>query len=329
MSNNTNLSSLTDQEVITELNSMEQNSNVQEDETEAIEKTDVQDTDETTEESDTEFIEEEELESTEEEEEELESTESLDLDNLLNPIKLNDTEFEIDNIEEARQLMELGVKYNNDVLSSKPQRKLAKMLADNDIDENKLNHLIDISKGNTKAISKLLADSNIDPLDFEEDSENSYVPNDHSVSDNSLLLDDVIQELNKHPNSKDTYSAIRSMDTRSQEVLSSNPAGIRLLHEHINNGIYSKVMSRVNKLSTLGQLDSSLSKLEAYQLVGNKMSEEGAFSPVKKNTVVSRKVKRKMDSTRPHRSKRTNTNSSSIDSDRLTDEEFMQMLNSL
>jgi hypothetical protein len=196
---------------------------------------------------------------------------------LFAPFTANGKEIKVDNIEDARKLMQMGAGFNKKMSALKPHLKLIKMLQNNDLlDESKLNHLIDISKKNPDAIGKLLADSDIDPLNL--NASNEYTPNTYSVSDKEIELDNVLGELKDSPHYSKTLDVIvNKWDAASKELLISNPGNIELIHEQVANGIYDQVITVMERERALGRL-TGLSDLEAYDRVGNLMHAQGLFA---------------------------------------------------
>lgn len=196
---------------------------------------------------------------------------------LFTPFTANGKEIKVDNIDDAKRLMQMGAGYNKKMAALKPHLKLVKMLDKHGLlDESKLAHLIDISKKNPDAIGKLLAESDIDPLNL--NAGNTYTPNTYTVTDNEMDLDNVLGELKDSPHYTETLDVIvNKWDATSKELLINNPENIRLIHEQVSNGIYSQVMAVVERERTLGRL-SGLSDLAAYDRVGNMMHEKGLFA---------------------------------------------------
>lgn len=199
------------------------------------------------------------------------------LADLFTPFTANGKEIKVDNIEDAKRLMQMGAGYNKKMANLKPHLKLIKMLGNNDLlDENKLAHLIDISKKNPDAIGKLLAESDIDPLNL--NAGNTYTPNTYTVTDTEMDLDNVLGELKDSPHYSETLDVIvNKWDATSKELLINSPENISLIHDQISNGIYKQVMAVVDRERALGKL-TGLSDLAAYDRVGNMMHEKGMFA---------------------------------------------------
>jgi hypothetical protein len=198
------------------------------------------------------------------------------------PFVANGKEIKIDSIEDARQLMQMGAGFNKKMAALKPHLKLIKMLEKNNLlDQDKLSHLIDISKNNPDAIGKLLAEGNIDPLNLT--SGNTYTPNTYTVTDNELELDNVLADLQESAHYTQTLDVVvNKWDATSKQLLVSNPEIIRTIHDHVASGIFNQVTNAVERERVMGRLNG-LSDLEAYKQVGDAMDAKGLFSkPVDK-----------------------------------------------
>ncbi len=212
---------------------------------------------------------------------EVDTQDQIDLKRILAPFNANGREMKVDNVDEAIRLMQMGAGFNKKMTALKPHLKLVKMLANNDLlDEAKLNHLIDISKRNPDAISKLLAEGNIDPLNLTTG--NEYKPNTYTVTDSELELDNVLSDLKESPHYAQTLDVVANkLDGTSKQLLISQPEIMRVLHDQIGNGIYARVTAQVERSRMLGEL-SGLSDIEAYKITGDKMNDAGAFNDLAK-----------------------------------------------
>lgn len=198
------------------------------------------------------------------------------LDLLFAPITANGKEMVIDNIDDARRLMQMGLGFNKKMAGLKPHLKLIRMLENNGLlDESKLSFLIDVNKKDPKAIGKLLADSEIDPLNLTQG--NDYTPNTYSVSDSELELNNTLDSLKESKHYGQLLDVVvNKWDGASKELLVSNPGVIEILHEQMASGIYDQVSVVMERERALGRL-TGLSDLEAYKKVGDDMNAKGLF----------------------------------------------------
>ena len=269
-------------------------------ETDATEETGLDDSQETTEEEETEVGEqetEEEGESTEQDphadggeesdpevDTEKETTEGEvnfeeEHKKLLAPFKANNREFSVDNVDEARTLMQKGANYDKKMSAIKPNMKLLKMLENNGLlDENKLNYLIDIDKKNPDAIAKLFKDSGINPLEVDVSEEAKYNPNTYTVDDRVMNVEEVFSEIRDTDSYAETIDIINNKwDAPSQKVLLDNPQYIKAINEQVGAGVFEQIASIVEKERMLGRL-TGLSDIDAYKSVGDALLEQGEFN---------------------------------------------------
>lgn len=200
-------------------------------------------------------------------------------DALFQPLKANGVDIAVDNVEDARRLMQMGLGFSKRMAEIKPIRKVGKMLQDNDLmDEGKLNHLIDISKGNPEAIAKLLKDNDIDPLSLDTDKTSEYKPNTYNATDEQITLSDVLQPLAGTESGQAIIDTVSNKwDSRSQEMVTQSPEIFNVLDEHKRNGAFDKITAKVILDRALGK-HAGLSDIEAYHAVGEQLFGQGDTS---------------------------------------------------
>ena len=197
---------------------------------------------------------------------------------MLAPLKAAKREIKLDNIDDARRLMQMGVDYSRKMEEMKPYRRILKTLEKADlVDIDKINFLIDLSNKDHSAVKKFLKDSEIDPIDLELEDDSDYTPTDHTVSDNEIALNDVLDEIRNTPSFDRTIEVVSNeWDSASKQLLMDNPGVIQHINEHIGTGIYDQIANRVATERALGRLNG-LSDLEAYKTVGDAMYDNGEF----------------------------------------------------
>lgn len=197
---------------------------------------------------------------------------------ILKPFKANGKEIKVDSVDEAIQLMQMGANYSKKMASLKPGLKVLRMLEDNGLmDEAKLSFLIDLEKRKPQAINKLVKDSGIDPLDIDVNDSTEYKPSSYTVDDKELELDAVLEEISSTSAYSRTIDVVSNKwDATSKKVLLSNPTIIKVINEHIDQGIYDQITSVMDKERMLGRL-TGLSDLEAYKEVGDMLHAQGKF----------------------------------------------------
>lgn len=215
-------------------------------------------------------------------------------DKLLAPFKANGTEMSVNNIEEALQLMKMGVNYQGKMRGLKPALKIHKMLENNGLlDESKLNYLIDLSKHDKNAVTKLIKESGINPVDVDVNADTEYTPNTYTVSDNQMALNEILTTMSDTPSYETTMDIVKTkLDAASRQIIAESPQLLQVINEHVGSGHYAKIMGEVDKRRALGQL-VGMSDLQAYKDVGDTMYPSSPAAPEAANEQAKTVVKPK------------------------------------
>lgn len=264
-------------------------------------------------------------------------------DKIMNtPIKANGKDIKLKSVDEAVQLIQMGANYTKKMASLKPHLKLLKTLENNSLlNENDINLLIDLKQKKPEAIAKLLSDAEINPLDVDLDDSKNYVPQNHTVTDKQMELDEVINELQSSQHyTKLSQVVAGTWDDSSKQALFNKPEMLRTLHEHMvpdaqGNSIYEYVSAEVERRKILGQL-KGMSDYDAYisvgddlyeqhkqqQAIANTVSKRVVKPATKTNNVDPQTVKQQKQAAAPTRAKVTTNASSELNPLALSDEEF-------
>jgi hypothetical protein len=161
----------------------------------------------------------------------------------------------------------------------KPSMKTLKLLENHGLlDPVKLNYLIDLHEKKPEAITQLLKDSGMEPMDIDLKGEETYKPSTRTVNDKDLVLDDVLASIKGSEHYNKTLTVIADeWDDESRATILADPAIIRTINGHMQNGIYDQVANAVTYQRTLGNLQG-VSDLEAYQQAGAHMMENNLFT---------------------------------------------------
>lgn len=203
-----------------------------------------------------------------------------DLSRLMAPFKAAKRTIQVKSVEDARRLMQMGVDYSRKMADMKPYQRVLKTLEKNDLlDEESINFMISLQKKDPAAIKKFFKDSEIDPHDLAYEEDTDYRPTDHMIPEKELALDNVLDDIRSTDAFQKTAKIITDeWDTDSKRVLLDNPQAIRVINDHVANGIYDRIAEQVATERTFGRLDG-LSDLQAYKKVGDAMNEAGEFGP--------------------------------------------------
>ena len=252
------------------------------------------------------------------------------------PFKANGATMQVKSPEDIVRLMQMGAGAQKQMAKLKPNLKLIKMLENNNLlDERRLNNLIDLSKNDSKAIAKLVKDSGVDPDEIDIENAGTYQPNNYTVTDSEYELDQVLDSI-KHTDTFDkTIDLLTSeWDDKSKTFVSENPNVIKVINDHMLNGVYDKVNAIMQQDKALGKL-SGVSDVDAYKQIIDMLASNGDLIdgnqqvPVQSNVTDIGdvgSVKRKQNRKAAAPTKQTNTsNTSKQDVSYLTlsDDEFM------
>lgn len=192
------------------------------------------------------------------------------------PFKANGKEIAAKSADDAITLMQMGANYHKKMAGLKPSLKTLKLLEKNDLlDPDKLNYLIDLHNKNPEAITKLLKDSGIDPLDVDTKTDSTYKPTNRSVSDTEMELDEVLESIKDTPTYSKTLNVMtKDWDDASKNAVANQPHIISIINGHIADGTYDTVMNAVTYERSLGKLQG-VPDLEAYKQVGDALHAQG------------------------------------------------------
>lgn len=231
----------------------------------------------------------EELEAVEEEPEEVNepATEENTIDykamyeKIMAPFKANGKMIQVNSPEEAITLMQHGANYTKKMHALKPNLKMMRALENNGLlEESKINNLIDIANKNPQAITKLLKDANIDPMDLDTSSEITYQPRNHAVSDQEMDFHTTLEDVLTQPSGSETISMINSQwDQASKEAIYKEPQIMSIIHDQRVNGIYDRIYAEVDRRRTLGILSHTIPFIQAYKQVGDELHNSGKLVP--------------------------------------------------
>ena len=248
---------------------------------------------------------------------------------ILAPFKANGKTIQVDSIEDAVTLMQMGANYSKKMETFKPYMRVVKMLEDNQLlDEAKLNMLIEVAKGKPEAIKKLVADSGLDAYSMNPEEDSKYAPADYRVNDSQLELDNVIKELQDSPVFNRTAQVVGQLwDAKSRADIAENPAILRDLNAHIESGTFDIVVNEIEKQKMLGRVPAGVSDLELYSITAKYLSEmqakQTANKPVQQNNnVVEQQRQARKHSIAPTQTTTGAKSSMSMNPLDMSDEEF-------
>lgn len=207
-------------------------------------------------------------------------SEAIDWNNVMTqPIVANGKTLKIEKPEDAVALMQMGANYSKKMAAIKPNLKLLKMLEANGLlSEERINFFIDVSKKDPAAISKLVGDSKIDPLDISAEKAEQYKPGDHRISEQEMQLDAVLGDLKESPHYGATLALVSDKwDEKSKTVVAAYPGVMKIIESHMANGAYALINEKIEQERMFGRLEG-VSDIEAYKQVSDAIEARGGFA---------------------------------------------------
>ncbi len=208
---------------------------------------------------------------------------------LTGPIRADGRDITIRSAEDAIRLIQQGWNYSRRMEELKPVKALAQMLSSNGLnDPEKLNFLIDLSKGNKEAIQKLLADHKIDNLDLDSSKAANYKPANYQPNPKDQAFREAVEHTATQEGGNELIADINaSWDQESKQALREQPLIFQNLLAQRQSGVYGKIKAELEYQRSLGYF-TNIPFLQAYHQVGTAMQNAGAFNPpVVKNEVHS------------------------------------------
>jgi hypothetical protein len=252
---------------------------------------------------------------------------------LLSPFRASKRDIRVKSVDDARRLMQMGADYQFKMQALKPQLRIMRALEKNGLlDQDKINFMIDLDKKNPEAIKKFLKDKEIDPLELDLSEETAYQAQSYTPTEQEAALEEVIDEIRETDSFQRTIDEIgNKWDAESKKQLSENPALIKVINQHVANGIYDQVRNVVENERLLGRL-AGMNDLMAYEAVGKALQEQGAFNapqgtpkPKSKRSQDPKLKARKKAASPTKRSSPASSTGQQYNPLSLSDEEFEKM----
>lgn len=192
------------------------------------------------------------------------------------PFKANGKEIQVQSVDDVISLMQMGANYNKKMSGIKPYMGYLKMLQKHKLlDEAELSYLIDLKNKDSKAIAKLLQDSEIDLYNFDTDQANDYLPGNYAVSKEELALEEALQDIQHSSQYQRTVQTLGvQWDISSREKVAKNPQIIGVINQHMESGLYDYIWEEVERQRLLGYLKDT-DDLQAYYEVGEALNKSG------------------------------------------------------
>lgn len=199
---------------------------------------------------------------------------------ITSPFKASGKEFQVRNVDEAITLMQKGVDYTRKQQALKPRLMELKTLESQNMLGDNLNFAIDLYNGKPEAIAKLIREKGIDLNKLSnnsvdeygnpvEQTADSYVPTNYTISPERYELTEVVDELKSTDLYGKVADAYEAFDPASRDKFIKNPKLMLELGNHIKSGLYDKIQAELEHAKLVSSpLIANLSDFDAYTKVG-------------------------------------------------------------
>ena len=244
------------------------------------------------------------------------------------PFKANGKEITPKSVEDIISLMQMGANYTKKMQLMAPMKKVVQSLDNAKIDEQELNFLIDVSKGDKEAIKQLLIKHKIDPLEIDLDDDNTYSPRNNIASDEDVEFNDTLMDIHDSlPKIQEILN--NTWDDNSKKAILKDPRLMRALHEEIQMGRFDEVQKRLEAEKTFGRY-RGVSDVNAYIDLVSKMEQERMKTKTQPETLTRTESTKKIpdkSKAAPTKGKTSKSSSSLTAKDLLSmsDDEFNKL----
>ena len=244
------------------------------------------------------------------------------------PFKANGKEITPKSVEDIISLMQMGANYTKKMQLMAPMKKVVQSLDNAKIDEQELNFLIDVSKGDKEAIKQLLIKHKIDPLEIDLDGDNTYSPRNNIASDEDVEFNDTLMDIHDSlPRIQEILN--NTWDDNSKKAILKDPRLMRALHEEVQMGRFDEVQKRLEAEKTFGRY-RGVSDVNAYIDLVSKMEQERMKTKIQPETPIRTESTKKIpdkSKAAPTKGKTSKSSSSLTAKDLLSmsDDEFNKL----
>lgn len=194
------------------------------------------------------------------------------------PFKADGKDFTVRSPEDAIRFIQQGVNYSRRMADLKPMKQMHRVLQDHGLaDAEKMNFLIDVSKGDKAAITQLLKSHNIDPMDLDIEKDSGYQARNYQGNPQDHDFRDALDTALTSPEGQALVTDIhRNWDAKSKARLREDPSILGTLQGFKASGVYDKVVEELRYQQSLGYLQG-VPFLQAFDQVGEAMKNAGVF----------------------------------------------------
>ena len=200
--------------------------------------------------------------------------------------KANGKEVTVKSVEEAKQLMQMGIGFHGKMSKMAHAERIIETLRENDLlSEEKINELIDISKKNPEAIAALVQSAGLEPHQLIPSGDApKYIPGDHVLPEAQLQFRHSVDNIRDNGGTEFLAHVAQDWDVTSRAEVFKDPRALDMVYDHKQSGLYDKISSEVERRKVFDPSVASLPFIQAYLAVGNDMHERGLLAPQQNET---------------------------------------------
>lgn len=190
-------------------------------------------------------------------------------------------EVTVKTVEEAIQLMQMGIGFHKNSAKLAADRRLIETLRENGLfEESKINEMIDISKKNPDAIRALVQSAGLEPHQLIPSGDaQPYTPGDHVLPDAQLLFRTSVDSIREQGGEEFLTHVAQDWDVASRAEIYKDPSALDMIYAHKQSGIYDQISSEVERRKVFDASVAKMPFIHAYLAVGNEMNTKGLFAP--------------------------------------------------
>lgn len=161
-----------------------------------------------------------------------------------------DYEFTSDEIvDQFPKIFGQAMDYTKKMQTIKPWRKTIDAIEEAKLSHDDVSLMIDVLKGDKNAITEVLKRTGVETLDIDTNADSNYVAKDYGRDERALAISDIVDEISKDVEYATTHSILSNQwDEKSWATMSENPEMIKLLHQDVKTGMFSKLQPIAEKL---------------------------------------------------------------------------------
>lgn len=188
--------------------------------------------------------------------------------------KANHKDFQVEDPNEIRKLMQFGLNYHKKMGELAPHRKALKTLEQHGLlSPEKLNYAIELLQGNKGAIAQLLKEHSVDTYELPDLEEQPYKSGDYLPSDARIKFDEQVDNLRGSQSGDKTISFVNSLDSDSFYEVYNNPDMMNMIQEHVDNGLFGDATTLLEKERALGKVPANIKDIDAYAFVASELQK--------------------------------------------------------